>query len=188
MSRIGYSVNAKNRIYVPIELSVNPWCGENLVSGGTGIGRCFGREREVIVPMQSEMFCKSCFESSGHLEKLTLETGSKLKRIYHSEPSLCESLPSARFCDNVESGSERLEACESSLPRCCSLKSIRILSTGTLHGARYFHISRRTHPCNHNRDQCMVTSNECQKATTITIGKDNRNTGESTSEVFDVCD
>jgi hypothetical protein len=68
--------------------------GENilLTPDGTEIVRCFGLEREILVPMEVEVLQKSCCESLRRLTELKFESGSKLRRICRSALSDCESL------------------------------------------------------------------------------------------------
>jgi hypothetical protein len=65
-----------------------------LTSDWTEIVRSFGIKREIFVPSEVEILQKSCFESSGYLQELKFETGSKLRKIHRSALSRCGSLKS----------------------------------------------------------------------------------------------
>jgi hypothetical protein len=92
-----------------IEIRVAPGSPNFIVQGnllvtsdGREIVRCFGFIPDVVVPMNVEVFGKSCFESCSHIESVVFERGSKLSRIGRSALSGCESLMSIAIPDSVE--------------------------------------------------------------------------------------
>jgi hypothetical protein len=65
-----------------------------LTSDGPRIVRYFGSQREIFVWKDVEVLEKSCFESFAHMTQLSIESGSKLRRIGPSALSGCELLRS----------------------------------------------------------------------------------------------
>jgi hypothetical protein len=92
-----------------IEMHVEPGSVNFAVSGnflttadGREIVKCFGFEREVIVPKTVEVLGRSSFEACTHIERVVFENGSNLRRIAPSALSGCESLTDIEIPASVE--------------------------------------------------------------------------------------
>jgi hypothetical protein len=73
-----------------------------LTADGREVVRCFGRQREVVVPANVEILGKSCFESCEHLAQVLFDAASKLRRMSCSAFSKCGSLASIAIPASVE--------------------------------------------------------------------------------------